>query len=245
MDEEWYESYTPKYEALVMELLVEDFSAANVRTAVVKCCKRLLSDTCNWKTPSKSYIKRVRCRFQHFEQLHQFIRIQRSVAFHPAHDGSDIYGEKFLCLSGVLEDREGNYSDIVVSPALISTSGSAVHEGGHMTRTLAIRGAEMISDLVHEMRKRGLDHDEFDGANLFEKMRGNSIISDNANGALAASKNMREALYAELPQDIKDVWDEMSFEEQEKLTLMILNCWAHIRHLQEKEGMARLNEVQT
>jgi hypothetical protein len=76
-------------------------------------------------------------------------------------------------------------------------------------------------------------------------MRGNSIISDNANGALAASKNMREALYAELPQDIKDVWDEMSFEEQEKLTLMILNCWAHIRHLQEKEGMARLNEVQT
>jgi len=225
-----------------MELLVQNFTAANVKTALITSFKRLLGDDVTWKIPSKTYIQRVRRRIKHFDQIWQFVRMSRSVGVHFAHDASDIHGHRIFCVSGMLEDKEGNFLKSIISPGLIPASGSAVHEGESAVNNFC-RGEEMVRDLEEVMKGRGLDPAEYGivGRKLLKLLK--SVISDNANGALAVSNFLKEALYAELPDAVKETWDEMSPQEQEKLTLLVLRCWAHLRHLQEKEGMEKLNKV--
>lgn len=250
-EEKWYVTYSDKYELFVMRFLAANFSASNVVSAVSKSFEQLLGNDIKWKKPDLTYVKRVRRRLQFFEQLWQFIRVARSKGMHLSHDGSDINGEHILCMSGMLDNGDNTFSPSIISPGLIAASGSSEHQGQAIELNLQ-RGEEMINDLWQIMNEkfklkpsmiRKLLKIKEPGDCSTLKMVGYTVMSDNANGAVAVSKYLRNVLYEYLPDSIKEKWDEMTDREKEMCTMLILTCWAHLRHLQEKEGMATLNVV--
>jgi hypothetical protein len=185
-----------------MELLAQNFTAANAKTALIASFRRLLGDDVPWKKPSKTYIQRARRRIQHFDQIWQFVRLSRSVGIHLAHDASDIHGNRIFCVSGVLEDSEGKFSKAIISPGLVPASGSAVHEGESILGNFC-RGEEMVLDLTRVMVRKGLVPEDYNivSSKLLQLLK--SVISDNANGAKAVSNYLAEAMYAELPDAVK------------------------------------------